>query len=56
MLHEQEVWLANHQGEIETRIAEGYAAAQRGDLIDPDAVRSRLEKLKQARSHETPRE
>ena len=46
MLHEQEVWLANHQGEIEARIAEGYAAAQRGELIDPDAVRSRLAELK----------
>ena len=52
MLHEQEVWLANHQGEIKTKIAEGYAAAQRGELIDPDAVRSKLEKLKHARNHE----
>lgn len=56
MLHEQEVWLSNNQADIKTRIAEGYAAAQRGELIDPDAVRLRLEKLKRERSRETPRE
>jgi antitoxin ParD1/3/4 len=55
MLHEQEVWLAQNRAEIGTRIDEGYAAAQRGELIDADAVRSRLKELKQARSDETQR-
>jgi Arc/MetJ-type ribon-helix-helix transcriptional regulator len=55
MLHEQEVWLAQNRAEIGTRIDEGYAAAQRGELIDADAVRSRLKELKQARPDETQR-
>jgi antitoxin ParD1/3/4 len=55
MLHEQEVWLAQNRAEIGTRIDEGYAAAQRGELIEADAVRSRLKELKQARSDETQR-
>jgi putative addiction module CopG family antidote len=32
LLHEQEAWLADHRDEIEGKIAEGYAAAQRGEL------------------------
>jgi Arc/MetJ-type ribon-helix-helix transcriptional regulator len=55
MLHEQEVWLAQNRAEIGARIDEGYAAAQRGELIDADAARSRLKELKQARSDETQR-
>jgi hypothetical protein len=50
MLHEQEVWLAQNRAEIETEIGEGYAAAQRGELIDADAVRSRLAELKRVPS------
>ncbi len=46
MLHEQEVWLAEHRVEIASKIDEGYAAAQRGELIEADAVRSRLTELK----------
>jgi putative addiction module CopG family antidote len=49
MLHQQEAWLAQHRTEIETQIAEGYAAAGRGELIDPEDVRSRLRERKQAR-------
>jgi antitoxin ParD1/3/4 len=52
MLHEQEAWLAQNRAEIGNRIDEGYAAAQRGELIDPDAARSKLKKLKQAQSDE----
>jgi Arc/MetJ-type ribon-helix-helix transcriptional regulator len=55
MLHEQETWLAEHQTEIANQIAEGYAAAQRGELIDPEEVRSKLNELKRARSSEQPR-
>jgi antitoxin ParD1/3/4 len=55
MLHEQEAWLAQNQAEIGARIDEGYAAAQRGELIDPDAAHSKLKNLKQARSDKTRR-
>jgi putative addiction module CopG family antidote len=48
ILHEQEAWLAAHRAEIESQIAEGYAAAQRGELLEPDEVRSRLTELKRA--------
>lgn len=42
LLHEQEAWLAEHRSGIETKIAEGYASAQRGELLDAVEVRSRL--------------
>ncbi|MDX1983497.1 MAG: hypothetical protein SFV51_24710 [Bryobacteraceae bacterium] len=40
LLHEQESWLAENRAQIADQIAEGYGAAQRGDLLDEDAVRS----------------
>jgi putative addiction module CopG family antidote len=52
MLHEQEAWLAAHRAEIESKIAEGYAAAQRGELLEPKEVRSRLAELKRSRLDE----
>jgi len=48
LLHEQEAWLAEHGSEIRERIEQGYAAAQRGELIDSDQVRSRLDGRKRA--------
>ena len=48
MLHEQEAWLAAHRTEIESKINEGYAAAQRGELLSPEEVRARLGERKQA--------
>ncbi|HXL22062.1 MAG TPA: type II toxin-antitoxin system ParD family antitoxin [Candidatus Dormibacteraeota bacterium] len=48
LLHEQETWLAEHGTEIRAKIDEGYAAAQRGELIDSDQVRSTLEEKKRA--------
>ncbi len=48
MLHQQEAWLAAHHAEIEAQIGEGHAAAQRGELLDPDEVRTRLNERKQA--------
>jgi predicted transcriptional regulator len=45
MLHEQEVWLAQNRSEIAHKIEEGYAAAERGELLDPDEVRSKLNEL-----------
>ena len=49
LLHEQETWLAGHRSEISAKIEQGYAAAQRGDLIDSDEVRSQLQQRKRAR-------
>ena len=51
MLHEQETWLAANRAEIQTKIAEGYASAQRGELIGPDEVRAKLAEVKRARSN-----
>ena len=48
MLLEQETWLAQNRVEIAAKIDEGYAAAQRGELIEADAVRSRLAELQRA--------
>ena len=46
LLHEQEAWLAEQGSEIRAKIEEGYAAAQRGELIDSSEVSSRLEAKK----------
>jgi len=48
LLHEQEAWLAEQGGEIRAKIEEGYAAAQRGELVGSGEVRSRLEEKKRA--------
>lgn len=51
MLHEQEAWLAEHRLEIAAKIEEGYSAAERGELIEADTVRSRLTDLKRAQTN-----
>jgi antitoxin ParD1/3/4 len=48
MLHEQEAWLAENREEIRAKIAEGYAEAQRGELIAAEAVISQFEEHKRA--------
>ena len=48
LLHEQETWLAEHRTEIAARIEQGYAAAQRGELIDSEQVRTALDDRKRA--------
>jgi len=48
LLHEQEAWLAEQGSEIRTRIEQGYASAQRGELIDSGEVRAKLEEKKRA--------
>jgi antitoxin ParD1/3/4 len=48
LLHEQEAWFAENRGEIAAKIEEGYAAAQRGELMDADQVRARFEERKRA--------
>jgi hypothetical protein len=52
ILHEQEAWLVAHRSEVEAQIAEGYAATQRGELLEPDDVRSRPNALKRVRLSE----
>jgi len=49
MLHEQEEWLSVNRAEIGATIEEGYASAQRGELIDGDQVRAHMEEKKRAR-------
>ncbi len=46
MLHQQEVWLAENRARIAANIEEGYASAQRGELIDEDDVQTRMDKRK----------
>lgn len=48
LLHEQEAWMAEHKAEIAAKIEAGYAAAQRGELIDSDQARSLLDEKKRA--------
>jgi antitoxin ParD1/3/4 len=48
MLHEQEAWLAANRSDTNAKIEEGFAAAQRGELIDADEVRSRMTDCKRS--------
>ena len=50
LLHEQEAWLAANRAEIQTKIAEGWASAQRGELLSPEEARSKLAELKRGGS------
>jgi len=47
MLHGQEQWLAENRTEIAAKIEAGYASAERGDLIDAEQVRARMNERKQ---------
>jgi putative addiction module CopG family antidote len=44
LLHAQEEWLAEHRAEISRLIEDGYAAAQRGELMTADQVRAGTKK------------
>jgi antitoxin ParD1/3/4 len=48
LLHDQEAWLAERGSEIRAKIEQGYAAAQRGELIDSDRVRQTLDEKKRS--------
>ncbi len=48
LLQGQEAWLAANRDQITSKIAAGYASAQRGELIDAADVRSQMEELKRA--------
>lgn len=54
MLVERDEWLAEHRSEVAGKIEEGYAAAQRGELIDADQVYRNLEEKKKgwSKAHE----
>jgi Arc/MetJ-type ribon-helix-helix transcriptional regulator len=47
-LHEQESWLAENASQIDAQIREGYAAAQRGELLDAESVRRSMDEKKHA--------
>jgi len=49
MLHEQEAWLDANRADIQSKIAEGYASAQRGELLGPGEARANLAKMKRTR-------
>jgi predicted transcriptional regulator len=44
LLRDRDAWLAENRAKID----EGYAAAQRGELIDPNEVRARMDEKKRA--------
>lgn len=44
LLHDRDAWLIENRA----RIDEGYAAAQRGELIESDQVHGQMEKKKSA--------
>jgi len=46
LLHGQEEWLSANRADIGAKIEEGYASAQRGELIERDQVRARMEEMK----------
>jgi hypothetical protein len=56
MLDKQQTWLAANRNEIKAKIDQGYAAAQRGELIDPTEVRSQLNERKRILLREWRRE
>lgn len=49
MLHDQEQWLADNREEIAAKIEAGFASSERGDLIDAEQVRARMNERKQTR-------
>ena len=52
----EQAWLAVDRTEIQAKIDEGYAEAQRGELIDPAELRSQLNERKRTRLREWRRE
>jgi putative addiction module CopG family antidote len=48
LLHQREAWLAENRAEISAKIEEGYAEAQRGELLSEHEVRSGMEEHKKS--------
>jgi putative addiction module CopG family antidote len=46
MLHEQEQWFADNHADIAAKIEEGYASAERGELLDSAQVRAQIDERK----------
>jgi len=55
MLHEQEQWLADNHADIAAKIEEGFASAERGNLLDAEQVRTQVNDRKQAWRNENQR-
>ena len=49
LLHEEESWLAENASDIRSKIEQGFASAQRGELLDSDRVRQEMEQRKSRR-------
>jgi predicted transcriptional regulator len=47
--HDMDDWLIENREEIAAQIEEGYAQAERGELLDPDQVRQMLQERRQNR-------
>jgi antitoxin ParD1/3/4 len=47
-LHERELWFSSHREEIRLKIDEGWAAAERGELVDEIEVRREMHEMKAA--------
>jgi Arc/MetJ-type ribon-helix-helix transcriptional regulator len=46
LLHEQEAWLTTHGDEIANKIDEGWLAAERGELLGDEEVKTRMQARK----------
>jgi Arc/MetJ-type ribon-helix-helix transcriptional regulator len=54
-LHEREQWLASHREEIRLKIDEGWAAAERGELLTEAEARREMQEMKTAWRAKHPR-
>ncbi|WP_035347867.1 ribbon-helix-helix domain-containing protein [Edaphobacter aggregans] len=45
-LHDREQWLADHRDEIRAKIEEGWASAERGELIDSEQLKREMKGMK----------
>jgi putative addiction module CopG family antidote len=50
LLHEHEEWLSKNQVEISKQIDDGFAQAERGELLDPDEALVLLRTSREERS------
>ena len=55
LLHEQEAWLAENRPAIATKIQEGYDAAERGELMNPDEARAKLSAMRRSAGNDSQR-
>ena len=46
LLHQPEIWLAEHRAEVVAKMEAGYESAQRGELADETEVRDRMNERK----------